>query len=318
MPKRADARKRFSPTGGNRKPMIVATIGRLAEHPIGWSDSLGHPVLVSDFEKRLIREPRSRAVIFAAAVSNHYAGNFDRARQLYERLGNDGRARRNLTALQQRSFPAVSLSPDDLYNAYVGAPWYHRMLRLPDDLSRGVPTPEATQNILAALLVVIVCALPLILMIGVRSSPALAEGDRLDKRDSTPMRLLMLVVPGLYDFRRGALWRTLIIAFGIGVAILPITAYLKFGSFPVVGMFTGEAIPNIYNAFPLPFTPEQTPQQYAHDVRLVAFPQAATFYGLVAVAAAAAVLLHLARLPAILRRQRSGAAPLVPAPPAEA
>ncbi len=283
----------------------VAQVGRLAATPIGWSDSIGHITILSDFEKRLSERPGSRSLIFATAVANHDAGETSRARELYNRIGADERAQRNLAALDRGMPPPAGLTLEDLRDAYLADSLAQRLRHLISNLDKGVDE-DAVGTVLMLLMAILISTIPLVLMLAIRPDPTLVEPVRTSE-DSTIVRLLMLAIPGLYDARRGSLWRTAVIVFGLGALIMPVVMQLKYrGALPAPGPLTAMATPNYANAFPLP------PGDARAAFRM-AFPHARLFYSLVGVSAALALILHLSRFPTILRRR--GAVPnLVTAP----
>lgn len=94
----------------------------LGSSPIALADSMGSAENVIELEKRLSMLPTTPGR-FAAAVANHLAGNTDRARELYQGLGEDPRARRNLEALQAGNLtPPEPLRAEDYVRAYLARP----------------------------------------------------------------------------------------------------------------------------------------------------------------------------------------------------
>jgi tetratricopeptide (TPR) repeat protein/tRNA A-37 threonylcarbamoyl transferase component Bud32 len=108
----------------------LSSFGSIAAVPIGVMDSLGHATTVHTIEN-VLEVKDSDEVLYAAAVMNHMAGNVERAKELYQSLPKDERAKKNLTALQKDELvPPEPLTAEDLYRAYTARSWKDRFIML--------------------------------------------------------------------------------------------------------------------------------------------------------------------------------------------
>jgi len=287
--------------------MSVARIGRLAAIPIGFGDSLGHAHIVRDFEQRLLIEPDAKTLLFMTALVNHYAGNHERARALYSRIPDEPRAARNLELAIAGKMPPAGPTARDFYHAYVPVPWY-RMINIGNvtTLVSGDFVESFTGTLLLGTLILVICSCPFLLMMVIRSRRELVEIELPARPDSMARRIFMLLLPGTYDMRHGSPLRAygIVVLFTFAAVPLLVTSR-NTGGFPAVGLLTSIAVPNISSAFPLPFTPQQDPLQYGQSAWLDAYPYGVAFRAAVVGALVLGLLLHLARIPAILQRRIS-------------
>jgi predicted Ser/Thr protein kinase/tetratricopeptide (TPR) repeat protein len=264
----------------------VARIGMVFSVPIGFNDAIGQLHIVTDLEKRLLRDDGNPALIYATAVANHYAGNRERAAALYSLLGSDPRAVRNAASLGRGEMPAVKLTPEELGIAYTRLRW---RLAPPAEFFGAMPWPA----------IPVVCAMaaslvPLILILIVRprgGAIAPVHGR------STAWNAAMFIIPGLYDLRRGHRLLGFAAAFSFALIVLPVFTLLRYPAWiPAVTPFGAQLAPNVLSSFPLP--------EHVSAVTLRLAPQFATlFWSGCAIAAFVAAAVHVW---AIVRMVRSG------------
>lgn len=260
-------------------------------------DSLGHETIVSDLENRLARKPGSKPVVYVTAVANHLAGNRARAETLYAQLSDDPRARANAAALTKGSMPVNPVTPEDISRAYASTGGSHALARVFQDL------PDIGVVLLGILSVASVL---LLMMASLRSERDRVQMQWAPATASMARKLLMMLIPGLYDAWQGAYWRTYLIVLLCGFPVLPAIWFLQNDFIPVTS-----GMSDLELSFPLPFTPEQPPLQYARFAFLEAYQYGRLFWSAVALSLIVGLGMHLQRIPAILRLLRE--APLAAA-----
>jgi hypothetical protein len=170
--------------------------------PIGLSDSIGHPAIVHEFEKRLGEHPQDRDLIYCAAVANDFGGNRRRAETLYRELTDDHRAASALQALQNGRSEPVMPSPEEISRAFTaGVP------RLAFHLSNVTEEQDALPGSrlvwpdrLSIMRMTVVVGVMLILILTV-VRPSISDVPPLETSRHRSLRILMTIVPGWYDVR---------------------------------------------------------------------------------------------------------------------
>jgi tetratricopeptide (TPR) repeat protein len=283
--------------------LLVRSVAAVSEIPIGVADSLGSAHVVRELEGRLAANPTD-ATRFAAAVANHLAGHTDRARELYESLTDDPRARKNLDALQAGSLvPAEWLRSADLYAAYAALPVgrWASALWLWDSWPPDAWKPASSVLVANALLTI---WLGFLLVL----TPASAETSM-----PTPVagpgrwRVMRPLIPGLPDLLRGRPWRGYVTLASFVLVAVAVAVHLAASrdGIPCAGPLAAMTLPGILRAFhvpPLPYWP-----------LFWTYADAPFFWGVVAAAAAFSLVLHLS---ALRRREDLPATPDA-APPTE-
>ncbi|MFP5246790.1 MAG: protein kinase domain-containing protein, partial [Thermoanaerobaculia bacterium] len=136
----------------------IAVTTSLHSMPLGLSDAIGHPQSVRDFDRMLEARPDDRALLQVAAAVNHFAGNRDRAEELYRKAG--------------VRMPGAPVMPDVqlLARAIYGSRWHQWKiaLRLPGPLDNPLR---------AALILAVIGALPLFTLIAIRARGEASGGD---------------------------------------------------------------------------------------------------------------------------------------------
>ena len=255
------------------------TIDSLSELPIGFQDSLGHPVLIADLEARLAKSHAPELQYFAA-VANQLGGRPEAARNLYSGL-NDPRARRALAALNAGRSEITMPSVEEMYRACTAgvSPF------------KGLP-PGA----IAALLAGLMFLLPfLFIRPGETIAPAKAPRTRIGRAAA---KIGFLIVPGSFDLLRCSAVRGAMTITLSGFAIFFGVSMVK--AFPVMrspGILTAIVVPNLPAAYPFP------PDASRLDIMFAPL-YASIFWPVAAVAIVALGVLHIARVPAILSLYR--------------
>jgi hypothetical protein len=181
-------------------------------------------------------------------------------------------------------------SADELYHAYVDHPW-HPVMRS----SGGGPNFRPLNVLNAA-----VTAFALVLIIffaTIRPEPASVTASGLNAR--VVRKALHLLLPGAWDLRHGSPLRGTAIAVLTGFAGWLAVAWWK--AIPVMhspGILTATQLPNVKTSLAFP------PEDSAIDM-LFAPIYARQFWAIAAIAVVALVILHLSRVPSILRLEKA-------------
>ena len=262
----------------------VATFSVIAGTPIGIQDAFGHPSVIRDLEGRMT-EGASHETRYVAAVANHYGGNKDRADELYRLVPEDyAQTRTNREALQAGRMPVAMPTPDELFAGLRGSRW-----------SRWRQTLGNLHGPVIAFVVLLVFAL---VLFAVRPRAEIPETPPPSRRS----KVVMLLVPGLYDVRHGHVWRALATIVLLMLPIVPGVMQISASGLGF-GPATGMGIPNLAASFPLP-TNAPDPLSDLRTVLRMAFPFARVFLAIIAAAGLAGLVLHALRIPAILREPR--------------
>ncbi len=256
-----------------------ATYNVIAGIPIGFNDSIGHVRIVQDLENRLKTVP-APALSYVAALANHYAGNTDRAAQLYGAADDYGATRQNRAALAAGRMPAVPATAEQVFAA-LGGSRLHRWREVVIG-KRAVAIPFLLAPLLALLLFAV--------------RPRVADGEPVQA--SWPAKIAMIVLPGVFDVRTGAVWRAWITIVLIATPVLAAVAEIT----PAF-LVTRASMPHFPGAFPLPTNAADPMAELEWTFRL-AFPYAKVYWSLVVAAGIIGLALHAMRIPAILRTPR--------------
>lgn len=268
-------------------------------------DSLASFALEMDELVRAAATPERR---YAAAVLHHWAGDAGRARELYQSLGDDPRARDNLAALDRGVLvPQRRLTADDLRRAFLSAPWserVRRVLRLAREFQSWLLFPGLSEyglpdklsvffraRLLDAAALAVVATLLLCPTLGVvlsRLAPG-SERTPAERPVSKALRIAYVLVPGALDLRLGRPARA--------YAALTLSAFaaLVLVFFDPAAPGGGLLTPHLSSSgepggVPLP------PAPHIHWTFFWAYPGARPFWSSVALALILAVALHLSTL----------------------
>lgn len=273
--------------------LLFVQFGRLNSleaMPIGIADSLGHPVLVADFETRLAKS-HSHDLEYVTAVANMLGGNRERAKALFGEMGSDPRARRALAALESGRSEIPMASADELYRAYTAG----SLALIPGQGPVGFQW--APVNIVA-LGTAAIGALLLLAFLFIRP----LETAPLSAPATQPRRLLakagFLLVPGSFDLRRRSPLRGAIMLTLLGFSLFFGAVLIK--AFPVLrspGPWTAIALPNILSSSPYP------PDWSRLDL-MFAPPYARLFWPVALLAVVSLCVLHAIRIPSIVALYR--------------
>lgn len=262
--------------------------------PTGLADGIGHPQLIAELESLMQnRGGGDPALRYAAALANHYAGDIASAEHLYHSLP-DGwpNAGKNLAALGQGRIPEVPLSAAEAYAALGGS----RRQRWRD------MAPRAERDVMLTSMPAVLATVlvgPIALLAFLFNRPRAASGVAL----SRAARLASLVVPGVYDVRRGAVWRGFALLLLTAAAIpMPLMLSVYSGGMPAVGGITTGWGATLNNYYPLPSMAEN-PTSDLRWVILQAYPYATLCAVLSVTALVAAVVMHLSTVRRILRER---------------
>jgi predicted Ser/Thr protein kinase/tetratricopeptide (TPR) repeat protein len=197
----------------------IATGIVIAQTPLGLADGFGHTRIVRSFEKLLDERGEGRpALVYVTAVANHYAGNHDRARTLYDSAASMPNTAANRAALLAGRMPAAHPTSDELVLA-LGGTRVERWRDVTEFDSLG-----ASFAMLIAILVML--ALPLLAFVAVPPRDGLP--------DASPLRryciFLLLAMP-----------------------LLPVWSVLRSdAAVPPLGIVTTWNLPTVDSAYPLP------------------------------------------------------------------
>ena len=274
--------------------LTTERISGMSAMPLGLGDSFGSAAMRADLERRLSEEP-SDAARFVLAVANHVAGKEGRARELYEGLRNDARARRNLTALRSgRLVPPDPVTRDDLLQAYTHAGWTRiprRIVEAMDSVATDLferSSLDAAAIAAFALLGVLgggpLLVLALLLAAGLRPASPAAALEIPAPRPGAWARL----VPGLVDLRRGRPARGYAALLGASLLFVALGCHAAAASRLGVGALTALHTSSVLRPFPVP--------DRAYWTILWTYRDAPWFWALVGVLAGVSVALHASAL----------------------
>ena len=262
-------------TFGTMTLLGVAHIGRVYSISIGFSDAIGQAHIVDDLEKRLASDSDNTELVYVTAVANHYAGNRERAAELYARLGSDRRAVKNAAALSSGEMPAVRLTMEEFGRAWTHVRW---KLAPPGEFFNSMPATSMT-----ALAAIAFSFVPLVLILIVKPRPV--DGEPVHRR-SFAWAAAVLIVPGLYDLRRGKTSIGYAAAFSFGLIVLPIYTLVRYPSWiPVASPFGASLLPNVMTAYPLP-------ENFSALAMKLTPPFATLFWSACVIAMAIVVVIH--------------------------
>jgi serine/threonine protein kinase/tetratricopeptide (TPR) repeat protein len=242
--------------------------------PFALGDSFGHPVVVNDFEHRLEEAPGDD-IRYVTAVANHYAGNYARAAQLYERVAAREGLASNLAAVQAHAGPVRAVTSDDVYRAYIGSVWS----RLADAVGQ-----DETQSLIVLLFLLVVPLAPLV------AFRPVATGD--EQSSVGFRRLLALFTPGLGWAEGGAPWFGWLAALSFAIALPPMKSAVRgdeywSGVARWLVSFEDEHLPSMLG---LPPSSGSFVDRFASGL---AYPDARWWYSIFTIAAVLFVILHV-------------------------
>jgi hypothetical protein len=264
--------------------------GELWSLPIGLLDTIGHPKIVAAFEERIEeRGDGDPSLRYVAAVINHYAGNNARAAELYQTLpASYASSAKNQEALKAGRMPAAGLTADELWRGWAGTR-AQRWRKIADLGDMMLPGP------LIVLSTVLGVGLVLLIGIFIGPPPAAVEDSALSRSG----KIASLILPGLYDIRRGHPWRALAMLLLLG-ALVPalMSQIVRWNTdVPAVGPLSAMSLPALEGTWPLPDMEITSDEKWTMTL---AYPHAKLFFALLAVAAVAALALHFSRVRRIL------------------
>ncbi len=213
----------------------LATIGfdAFASIPIGGlADTPGNAYIVGQLERRLrsVDAPERR---FVAAVTNHHAGNFQRAEELYRSLPDNPRAQKNLIALRRGEFkPPESIGIAQVQRAAMEGQlreWHSILLpqigglaNLFSSRDRALPAIVIIHTMFSSRLLLVAA---LLLGIAFWLIPPQAPSDvaHEQRRPGRTAKIFGSLVPGLHQVLRGSP------AGGFAVLCLAVTATTAIG-----------------------------------------------------------------------------------------
>ncbi len=276
--------------------LLFVAVRMLVIHslPIGLNDALGHSAMVQRLESRLASHAENRDLKWITAVANHYAGNRERAKALYDELGDEDRAKENRAALTAGRFvPPHHPLPEEFLHAFNPSSWreLNEKQTLGLDPYRHAPPLRiaAAGGVLA--LIVIGAALLLI------AFPRLSFSDR-------PSRFIARIVPGFGFIRDGNPIRGFLSVAAFGLSVTALFIRWKVGASFAQGLIGDQDLPNVFNSIPMPNPGGLMGDAYAQShfwTIFWAYPGALTFTVLAVVATIYTIGSH-ARW---LRRSRS-------------
>ena len=259
----------------------MMAVDAIAEISVGSGDGMGHPRIIAELEQSLNTAPND-AMEYVAAVANHYGGNRERAEALYAAASGDyERKADNRAALQAGLMPAAPPEAEEFYAALRGP----RLKRWSDVFIEQAAPAIALFGFLFLLLA--------FFAVRPRDAGEPAPITRTSK-------IASVLVPGLYDLRHEAPLRSLLTLLLLLLPIVPLWALLSRA--PLGLGLASAAIPNLSLTFPLPSTAPDPFQDLKMTMR-AAVPYARIYWGAVIVAGLAGTVLHLMRIPAILRER---------------
>lgn len=279
-------------------------------------DTLGHAEVIWSLEGRLKGHdtPNRR---YVAAVANHYAGNSARAKQLYQSLPQDPRAQKNLAALEQGSLsPPVPLTYEEVRAASLELTWeewLQRIWRPGQGIFRNFGDATSVTPMLNALIVSsrIVFVLGILLIVVFWRNPARKSDEMAlirGKKSRWLARIGFSLLPGLFDLRRGSVWRGYVVLTFVSLILLVACARAAIpSSFEtwVPGIVSALCTSNLPRSFPLPTPPgiadDHALRAYHYWTFFWAYPYAKAFWTIVTLAGLIALELHITRLRAIWR-----------------
>lgn len=258
---------------------------------VGFADALGHPTLIRSLEQRLAKH-RTPERVYVTAVAHELAGNLERAGELYGELPNDARAiaaRQNLVAGRKVSGPTAR----ELFLAYTAAPWRPVMEGMgteADDRSRRINAIHAGIAIFGIILIVAFVTLkPRPVIVG-----PVQTTSRLRRWIA---KIIYLLLPGAYDLRHGAPERGVLTMILTGFAAWLWVGWLTSDLMGSPGPITANALPNVRASMASPLI--DVPSDY-----MFAPIYARQFWAIAAVLVVTWLVLHVLRIPAILRLYR--------------
>ncbi len=287
---------------------------KVASATIGMMDSLGSAQFVEQLgSARYLEQEESRwkgneakPVRYVVASINYLAGNTERARQLYESLPQDGRAQKNLAALQRGELvPPEPPTAQDLYEALTVPQWHHWLELLPKPgyvfTFRDADLPAWLAGISFLFVALFLANVWLLGAFGL----APYQGGRELPPPKRPgerwiAKLCFFLVPGAYDLRHGTAWRGYVASTLGAFAALVGFSQLYLGlKVPAPGIISGSLTANYIRSFPYP-TPASLPDEkavaaYHYWTIFWAYPHAKVFWTVVGLAALISLGLHLAR-----------------------
>jgi len=253
--------------------------------PIGTSDSLGHSAMVQRLEHRLANHAGNQDLIWVTAVANHYAGNRERAKALYDELPDDARARENREALAANRFvPPHYPQPREFLRAFNPSSWkeLNEKQALGLDAFRKDPPLRLAAIGGAFVLTAILAALLLI------AFPRITMPNRAGKR-------IAWIVPGFGDILEGETLRGWLLAAAFGLSATTLLIRVKVGTSFAQGLIGNEDLPNVFNSIPMPNPQGLTGEAYSKShfwTIFWAYPGAVTFTAIALIAIAYTITTH--------------------------
>src|SRR5581483_3661239 len=254
--------------------------------PIGISDALGHTSMVQRLEKHLATHPDNLDLKWVTAVANHYAGNRERAKALYDELTNDDRARENRNALMAgRLAPPHHPEPGEFLRAFNPSSWRELNEKQALGLDAFRKDPPLGLAAIGGLLVFAAITAALLLIVFPNTALSHRAGTRIAR-----------FVPGFGDLLESRPWRGWLTAAAFGFTITAILFRCMMGSSFAQGLIGNEDLPNVFSSIPMPNPNGLTGLAYAKShfwTIFWAYPGAVTFTILAIIAMSYTVTAHV-------------------------
>jgi hypothetical protein len=269
-------------------------VNRFSDIPYG---DVGHLNNVSALDDRL-KEDDTNAVRYAAAVAHHFAGDVSRARELYESIPNDARARTNLQALTRGVLtPPEALTDHDVRNAFIERSWTSSLgfVALGPFALPPIPRSVILLNVLVGCLT-----------LAARRRPASAP-VRIGSMRARVRAFIHGLIPGALDLRCGSpLFGYALLTAATFVllvaAVLAINLRTSAMEFPAAGFVTLDSMSGSARAWrnllprPAGAAPAGDSLAYYYWTMFFGYPYATAFLIVIAGAAAATAIGHAVRV----------------------
>ncbi len=268
--------------------LLLLAVKMLVIHslPIGISDAIGHTAMVQRLEKRLENHADNQDLKWITAVANHYAGNRDRAKALYDELPEeDARVKENREALSAGRFvPPHHPRPEEFLRAFNPSSW-RELNEKPamglDPFRHEIPVRTAVAGAVLA----VTGILSTLLLI---AFPATTRWKGAGKR-------IALFVPGFGLILEGKALRGWLTTTAFGFAATALFLRWKLGTSFAQGLIGDEDLPNVISAIPMPNPNGLTGTAYAQShfwTIFWAYPGAVLLNGLAVAAILYTVVAH--------------------------
>jgi tetratricopeptide (TPR) repeat protein/predicted Ser/Thr protein kinase len=265
----------------------LAAMQVISATPIGLSDAIGHPHVLQLMEESARGNAPSAELSYVLAVAHHYGREAAAAEALYGRVPQDyARAKDNLAALKNGRPPVAPLSAGEVEAALTSSPFATIKQAI---IERELPIPPLALLFGVPLLFLALFAVP----------PREAEAPG---PPSLGAKLAMLIVPGSWDLRRGAVVRGAATVLLLTLPLLPVISFF-IADVAAVGWSTSLSLPNLNSSFPMPGNAPD-PMRAFKWTFLLNYPHASLFVGLIGASLALGLALHALAVVAIVREPR--------------